>query len=707
MSKVNLDLKMFKHVKSDGKSTTLQHKDGHQLILAHGALGPEAQEQLKALSKVSGQASKPTDKAEAKQDTQMLANGGTTMAYQDQLKVEQPGTQPKEPQPYKPPQSKTKYEDKPNKGMGGIKHKMYADETDGLISPNDSAPVALLPDAPDPAGQAMQDLNKAVAAVPPDPISPDIRAKRQIYNQLATPSLGPKSVFTDDNTPPPNFNSGLWEQAERTYKAYQKQDMRTAEQQGAQEALKNKALASAGVAPTPSLPTAPISTPNASGQAPVPSTAPDQGQAGGASALPDAMDPSAGILSGYNTQMRGIDKAANAAGALGEQQAIQHQKAAEAQQTAQDAFHQSFQTLENERQAHIKDIQDGLINPDKYWTGDPQTGEGGHSKIAAGIGMIIAGFNPTAQPNAAVNFLKYQMDKNIEAQKQNLGAKQNLLAANLKQFGNVQDATAMTRIMQNDVVGHMLDANAAKAQGGPNGLAAAAAMQAKGPLMRESAQLQFQMGLRHMMTKLSGGQSGDPSNTASAEQAVAMMGQMPGMQEQAKQYRSQLVPTVGFSPSQSVPDAARQKFVGHQKLQAGLADLANFVNTHSTKLGNPLDPDFVTGEAKVRKLQSEIREGVLGTVYREGEQPLLDKFLKGNPAGLLKDSVTVPQLKELMGSNFRDYELLRRSFGMAPLQAPQQQESAAPVMGKDGNQYKQIMHGGKSYYVPINIASGK
>lgn len=48
---IKLNLKEFKHVSSDKDSTTLKHKKGHKLVLAHNSLSPESQEQLKALAK--------------------------------------------------------------------------------------------------------------------------------------------------------------------------------------------------------------------------------------------------------------------------------------------------------------------------------------------------------------------------------------------------------------------------------------------------------------------------------------------------------------------------------------------------------------------------------------------------------------------------------------------------------------------------------
>lgn len=66
MSKVSLDLKDFKHVKSDKHSTTLQHKSGHKLTLAHKGLSKEAQAQLAALSGVAEDARTPAQADEVK-----------------------------------------------------------------------------------------------------------------------------------------------------------------------------------------------------------------------------------------------------------------------------------------------------------------------------------------------------------------------------------------------------------------------------------------------------------------------------------------------------------------------------------------------------------------------------------------------------------------------------------------------------------------
>jgi hypothetical protein len=385
-----------------------------------------------------------------------------------------------------------------------------------------------------------------------------------------------------------------------------------------------------------------------------------------------SLDPSAGVMQGYQNQMTGVQNEATAKGKLGEAQANIINQQVSDQNAARAAFQQHYNELDKERQAHIADIQNGYIDPNKYWTGDAN-GNGSHSKIAAGIGMLLAGFNPTGNPNAAVNFLKYQMDQNMEAQKSNLGAKQNLLNANLHQFGNLKDATEMTRLMQNDVLSHQLQSAAATAQ---NPMAKAQALQAVGQLQRDSAIAQQGFAMRRAMINM----ANDPNG-----QSPGAINQMIGLArvtnpEMAKDMESRYVPGVGMSPTTPIPSEVRQKLVGFQNLDKQANDLYNFTKTHSTIV--PGTPDYNVGAQKALVLQSAIREGQLGTVYKAGEQPLLDKFVNSNPAGAFKMIQTEPQLKELIQSNGRQMDVLKRSYGLPvakPAAAPSFQEGQTAV----------------------------
>lgn len=74
MGKIKLDFKHFKHIKSDKDTTTLQHKDGHMITLAHNSLPKESQEQLSALAKLAKMDQTPEDTAEMR--SQKMARGG-------------------------------------------------------------------------------------------------------------------------------------------------------------------------------------------------------------------------------------------------------------------------------------------------------------------------------------------------------------------------------------------------------------------------------------------------------------------------------------------------------------------------------------------------------------------------------------------------------------------------------------------------------
>lgn len=70
---IKLDLTKFRHIKSDKTSTTLRHKDGHELTVSHKALSPENKVQLEALSKIAKDHQTPL---QADQMKHKMAKGG-------------------------------------------------------------------------------------------------------------------------------------------------------------------------------------------------------------------------------------------------------------------------------------------------------------------------------------------------------------------------------------------------------------------------------------------------------------------------------------------------------------------------------------------------------------------------------------------------------------------------------------------------------
>lgn len=92
-------------------------------------------------------------------------------------------------------------------------------------------------------------------------------------------------------------------------------------------------------------------------------------------------------------------------------------------------------------QKTTKDIGAGHINPNHLMQNTSVLG-----KIGMAVGMILAGYGTKGQgPNPALTFLNQQIDRDVEAQKADLGNKRTLLEAYQKQYGDTMMATNMTK----------------------------------------------------------------------------------------------------------------------------------------------------------------------------------------------------------------------------------------------------------------------
>lgn len=208
---------------------------------------------------------------------------------------------------------------------------------------------------------------------------------------------------------------------------------------------------------------------------------------------------------GLGEQKQGILGGAEAESQLGRQQAETLGTGVAQQQKVQQSFQDHFNQLDHERQNFQQDLLNQHIDPKRYLSN-----MGAGQKIFTMIGLILggAGSGLTGQSNPAMDFLNKQMTNDIEAQKTEMGKGENLLAANMKQFGNLYDATRMTQIMQMDIVKNQLAQQAAKSS---DPLIKARAQQAIGQLDMQAAPILSQMAMRKAL--LSGVQQGgqDPS----------------------------------------------------------------------------------------------------------------------------------------------------------------------------------------------------
>lgn len=499
----------------------------------------------------------------------------------------------------------------------------------------------------------------------PQPAPPELTHAQQLYNDavskpvfqttdifgrpgMIVPNMGNREAekIGAHGEAPANLNMDAAKaaadqiQREKTQQIYAQQD---AEQQANS---KNQALQGLGLAPTAQ-------------PASLPSTVPADQQPNDAlgqnlPAQPDDFGQQQlgnNLQQGYQREQAGITAQAKAQGALGQAQAQQLQQNVDAQQKAQQAYQQSYNELDQERHNLVDDIQNSHIDPDQYWEN--------HSKLAAGIGMILAGFNPTNRPNAATEYLQHQMDNNLKSQVENLGAKKSMLEANLHQFGNLRDAMDMTRLMQASIVQNSLAQAAATAQ---SPLAKAAALQASGKLQMDYAPLQQQFAMRQAMMKMASGGGQDPNAINH------MLGYMRiANPEMAKEMESRYIPGIGIG-NVPIPDSARQELIAHQKLDSVGRDVYNYAKTHTNLI--PGTAEYNIGVQKAQILQQAIREGLLGTVFRESEKPLLNKFVDDNPAGALKTLSSEPKIKTILDSNAMQSNVLKRNYGLPQSSQP-------------------------------------
>lgn len=709
------DFKQFKHVKSDEHTTTLQHPKGHQITIVHKALTKPMQEQLKALAKggeVKGEkkvekvmheykhgelSSSSGDKVTNPKQAVAIAmseagmsnkkaDGGMISCYQDggtvhdATKAGYLGTIPQVTQEIEEGDNKYKgmqdYHGDTSVDVRTPEQKAKAEELSKQNSYAEGGDVQL-----EPAQSAEQQSQQAQ-------LDPDLLRKRILYNNVVgtmepeSPAMIPQNmVFGPKGEEPKDFSPKLWGQAEQMFqreKANNAADATAAQQQAIQI---NTSRAAAGLQPLP-VPDVPNGPQIPGSQAPQPNPmaqqavekAQQQVQQPQNPMATGAMDAEGMMRSGYQNEMAGINQQATAQGNMAQEQLQSLQHMEQSKLDAQAGYQQHYDDLEQERQHLMADVQNGHINPEKFWDN--------HSKIATGIGIILAGFNPTNHPNAAIDFLNKQMEMNIDAQKSNLAARQNLLSANLRQFGNLKDAMDMTRVMQADIIGNELQQAAAKAT---TPLAKAAALQAAGKLQQQYAPVFQQFAMRRAMIGLANG-----SNPDAASQMLGYL--RVSNPEMAKEMESRLVPGVGMA-SIPIPEKVREQFSQYQQADTAIKDLQKFVNTHSTIV--PGTPEYNVGQQKALALQALVRESKLGTVYREGEQPLLDKFVNSNPAGALKMLKTQPQLHELLSSNMRNYNVLKQQYGLPASQPEPQIKTVNGVQYVRGPNGEAIRYKGK------------
>lgn len=212
-----------------------------------------------------------------------------------------------------------------------------------------------------------------------------------------------------------------------------------------------------------------------------------------------------------NNQIEGIKQEAAALGAEGRAEvgaANRFQKQMEDLQI--DHQNQTLQVA-SDLEAAVKDYGDGHIDPNHFWKDKGIVG-----KASTMIGLILGGISAgvTGGPNPAMAMLNKLIDNDIEAQKADLGKKQNVIAALQHQYNNIMDATNAAKAMKLEVFKAELQKAASSSK---DPLARARALQAQGAIEQQQLALVQPIAMRQTLLNQTA------KGNISPEQAVTML----------------------------------------------------------------------------------------------------------------------------------------------------------------------------------------
>lgn len=209
--------------------------------------------------------------------------------------------------------------------------------------------------------------------------------------------------------------------------------------------------AAASPAAVPSPPGNLVELPGHGGGPPAPPPAAPGGAAmpGGASlsfpALPGY--PSAGLERGVRSMVQTGREGAQLQAEAQAQQAADLTKVYQEHQAGLDDIKGRWQAehtgVMGEYASAVNDVRNSRVDPSRFWS----TRTGGQ-KVSAVIGMILGGIGSglTGQPNAALAVIDRAIDRDIEAQKAEMGQKNNLVSMLYQKLGTVDAAANMARM---------------------------------------------------------------------------------------------------------------------------------------------------------------------------------------------------------------------------------------------------------------------
>lgn len=361
-------------------------------------------------------------------------------------------------------------------------------------------------------------------------------------------------------------------------------------------------------------------------------------------------DVASGVMGGIQEQKEGLayEYAAGVAKAKGEAQALQ-----QSQNDRTDAISNlngRMDTLNDERQGLQDYLNDpkNAVDPGRY-LGNQGTVGRIRSAIAVILGGAAAGRGGT---NQALNYIQQQISNDIDAQKANLGVKQNLLSANLHATGDLSNAAAMTNVIMNDQVSNQMKLAAARAG---NQMAAAQFMENSGKLDQQSGMIMATIGAKQQINDPNSKDS-DVNHALNVLRMVAP--------DQAKEVQARYVPSMGLA-TVPVPESVRGQLVGRSTLNNNIQQLIAFQQKYGGSLEGIADPRIrAQGEALVKQVQDQYRRGNDQGVFKPAEAAFVNGVLADNPSSLFSKFTKAPAYRMAAAINQGNLNQLKSAYGL-------------------------------------------
>ena len=231
--------------------------------------------------------------------------------------------------------------------------------------------------------------------------------------------------------------------------------------------------------------------------------------------LSDLGKTSEKLLQGVEQQKAGIGQEAEAQALLGQQQSDIYAKQAEQAEQLTANYQNSLNTLKTKGDELQKSIAEYKEDPNRFYN---NMSVGQH--VGASIGMLLGGFSRGINGvNPAQEHLDKLIDRDIQAQRNELGKKENQLAANMKEYGNLKDSMDVLKMQQLTTIKAQLDRVASASN---NPVQKARAQQESAIIDQKIAPIADQFAKRDAALKMING-GGGLSNPQAAATAVRFL----------------------------------------------------------------------------------------------------------------------------------------------------------------------------------------